>query len=100
MRLRSSRTPASRWLRAISASPLRSWAAGILVYGQIIGFDGGLIVALAVGDFAKIKLRVAGQIVLRIKAEHVAELGAGYVVTGGVVVAQRALVKIADRRRL
>ena len=72
----------------------------VLLDGCIIGLDGGLVIALAIGDLSEIKLCIAGEIVLGIVAKNITEFPAGHVIPCGVVVAKSTLVEIADRRRL
>lgn len=78
----------------------RFGTAGERFQHRIEGLYGASVIELAIVDFAQVELCLTGQIVERIVAEHILELGCGNVVAGGVIVAHAGLKSLVERRRL
>ena len=65
--------------------------AGEAFEHRVVGLDRFSVIELAVGDFAEVELRRAGQVVHRVVVQHVLKFAGGHIVVGGVVVAEAGL---------
>ena len=75
-------------------------AARKLIKDILIVLDGLGEVSLAEGDLAEIELGAGRKIVLRVGLQELTELPGGKIIAGTVIVGNRALIELVDRRRL